>query len=108
MRLNPNPSARLVRSLILPVRGRLLRFACLLAILSDGSLATAQQPAPGAAPPQTGVGNPEHFRRRVETDLVVLHATVTDRSSRPIADLKQEHFRVFEDNIEQKIKVFKR
>ena len=108
MRLNPNPSARFLRSLILPVRGRLLRFACLLAILSAGSLATAQQPAPGAASPQTGVENPEDFRLRVETDLVVLHATVTDRSSRPIADLKQEHFRVFEDNVEQKIKVFKR
>ena len=108
MRLNPNPSARFLRSLILPVRGRLLRFACLLAILSAGSLATAQQPAPGAASPQTGVENPEDFRLRVETDLVVLHATVTDRSSRPIADLKQEHFRVLEDNVEQKIKVFKR
>ena len=52
--------------------------------------------------------NPDDFRLRVETDLVVLHATVLDKNSRPVADLRQEHFRVFENNVEQKLKIFKR
>jgi VWFA-related protein len=38
----------------------------------------------------------------------VLHATVIDQNARPVADLSQEHFRVFENGAEQKIKVFKR
>ena len=50
----------------------------------------------------------DDFRLRVETDLVVLHATVTDKDSKPVADLAAEHFKVFEDKVEQKIKVFKR
>jgi VWFA-related protein len=50
----------------------------------------------------------DDFRIAVETDLVVLHATVTDNNSRPVADLSKDHFRVFENNVEQQIKVFKR
>lgn len=48
------------------------------------------------------------YRLRVETDLVVLHATVTDKDAKPVTDLKQEHFRVFENGVEQQLKVFKR
>ena len=44
----------------------------------------------------------------IETDLVVLHATVTDKNGKPVADLKQNEFRVFENKIEQTLKVFKR
>jgi len=50
----------------------------------------------------------DDFRLRVETDLVVLHATVTDKDAKPVTDLTQEHFKVFENNVEQKLKVFKR
>jgi VWFA-related protein len=50
----------------------------------------------------------DDFRLHVETDLVVLHATITDDESRPIVDLPQESFRVFEDKVEQQIKLFKR
>jgi len=53
-------------------------------------------------------GELRDFRLRVETDLVVLHATVTDRNSRPVADLQQDHFQVFENGVEQKLKLFKR
>jgi Ca-activated chloride channel family protein len=44
----------------------------------------------------------------VETELVVLHVTVTDKNGKPVADLKQNEFRVFEDKVEQQLKVFKR
>jgi VWFA-related protein len=50
----------------------------------------------------------DDFRLRVETDLVVLYATVTDKDAKPVADLTQEQFKVFENNVEQKLKVFKR
>src|SRR3990172_9054495 len=61
-------------------------------------------PAPAQSPGQSQ----DDFRLRVETDLVVLHATVMDKDNRPVTDLKQEHFRVLENNTEQKLKVFKR
>jgi VWFA-related protein len=92
----------------------LFRQACLFAILCAGDAAWAQQNrdgnsgAAGAGPATGSLGRPDDFRLSVETDLVVLHATVTDRSSRPVAELKQAHFRVFEDGVEQKLKVFKR
>ncbi|HWP85686.1 MAG TPA: VWA domain-containing protein, partial [Terriglobia bacterium] len=57
---------------------------------------------------QTQSGPGEEFRLQVETDLVVLHATITDRNSRPVVDLKPEHVKVFENNVEQVIKIFKR
>ncbi|MBI3934582.1 MAG: VWA domain-containing protein [Acidobacteria bacterium] len=66
---------------------------------------------PGFTPPAPAQGESatdDDFRLRVETDLVVLHATITDRDSRPVADLTQESFRVFENNVEQRIKIFKR
>ena len=44
----------------------------------------------------------------VEAELVVLHATVTDKNGKPVADLKRNEFRVFENKVEQKLKVFKR
>jgi len=50
----------------------------------------------------------DDYRLRVETDLVVLHATITDKDSRPVVDLALESFRVFEDKVEQDIKLFKR
>jgi VWFA-related protein len=58
--------------------------------------------------PQGLAQGQDDYRLRVETDLVVLHATVTDQNAKPVTDLAQEHFKVFENNVEQKLKVFKR
>ena len=78
---------------------RLAAVVCLLAGLSGGIEAVAQE--------DTVYGDPNDFRLIVETDLVVLHTTVTNRDGRPITDLQQEHFRVYEDRKEQQLKVFK-
>ena len=43
-----------------------------------------------------------------DTKLVLLHATVVDNKGHLIPDLKQDAFRVFENNVEQKLKVFRR
>lgn len=73
--------------------------AILSIALSSGIAASAQQ--------TKGYENPNDFRLSVESDLVVIHATVTNRDGRPVTDLRQEDFRVYEDNVEQDLKLFK-
>lgn len=45
---------------------------------------------------------------RSDTRLVVLHASVADRKGKLLTALGRESFKVFEDGVEQPIKVFKR
>jgi len=72
---------------------RLLSSAVLFAILA---LAQIQTP-PG-----------EQAIIRVDTRLVDLPVSVTDKSGRLVTDLPQKAFKVFENGVEQPIKVFKR
>lgn len=43
---------------------------------------------------------------RIETELVNLNVRVIDRNNRPVNNLKESDFRIFENNIEQKIEFF--
>jgi Ca-activated chloride channel family protein len=43
---------------------------------------------------------------RVDVDLVLLHATVTDSANKYVTGLRQQDFRVWEDKIEQRIEYF--
>ncbi len=45
---------------------------------------------------------------RADTRLVVLHASVLDKKDRLVTDLKQDAFKVFENGVEQQLKVFRR
>ncbi|MCS6953310.1 MAG: VWA domain-containing protein [Bryobacteraceae bacterium] len=45
---------------------------------------------------------------RAETRLVLLHASVVDRQGRLLVNLPQKAFRVYEDGVEQQIKLFRR
>jgi len=72
---------------------------------SDGPKTNQGQGAKEQGSHQTGQ---DDFRLKVETDLVVLHATVLDKNSKPITDLGQNDFTVLEDNVPQRLKVFKR
>ncbi len=84
-------------------------FRRLVAKLPPGFCATvAVVTVLGAVPLPAQRDDTGEFRLRVETDLVVLHVTVNDKNNRPVADLKQEHFRIFEDKAEQNLKVFRR
>jgi Ca-activated chloride channel family protein len=49
----------------------------------------------------------EVFKLNVNVDLTEVHVNVTDAYDRPVGNLKQENFRLFEDKTEQKISVFK-
>ncbi len=62
-----------------------------------------QQP-PAQQPPQKR----DEYTIRKDVQLVVLHATVVDERGRFVPGLLQEHFRVYEDKVEQKLSLFRR
>ena len=45
---------------------------------------------------------------RADTRLVVLHASVVDKSGKLVTNLAQHAFKVYENGAEQSIKIFKR
>ena len=47
------------------------------------------------------------FRISVDVDLVVLHATVTDRQGGLVSELNEQSFEVYEDRAPQRIRLFK-
>lgn len=120
-----NPGRRRIGNLFGRSCGQLYRFgAAFLLLWTALRAAPAQEPSGGAsqpgrqpsnqssqprpAPPTPPKPGTEDFRLTVETDLVVLNATVLDKNSKPITDLAQGDFKVYENNVEQKLKVFKR
>jgi Ca-activated chloride channel family protein len=71
--------------------------------LSKTLLALALTPA---FLPSAGRGQDPVFK--AESHLVVLHASVADRSGKLITNLQREAFKVYENNVEQEIKIFRR
>jgi Ca-activated chloride channel homolog len=72
---------------------------------------TAQQPAQGGAsqsmrPPAAPALSDAQARITVNSNLVILPVTVKNRSGELVPDLRRDEFRVFEDNVEQRIDVF--
>ena len=49
----------------------------------------------------------QSFKLNVHVDLTEVHVNVTDEKDRPVGNLKQENFHIFEDRTEQKITLFK-
>ena len=49
----------------------------------------------------------KNFKLNVNVDLTELHVNVTDEKDHPIGNLQKENFRVFEDQKEQMVSVFK-
>src|SRR2546425_5494490 len=47
------------------------------------------------------------YKLDVNVDLTEVHVSITDEKDRPVGNLKAENFRVFEDQTEQKVSVFK-
>lgn len=71
----------------------LILLPCVPLVLG-GLLAGAQEPA--ASDPAL----------QIDVDLVLVNATVRDERNRFMVDLRREHFRVFEDRVEQQIEFF--
>jgi VWFA-related protein len=65
--------------------------------------------APAAFRAQAPLSSPQgdEFKLSVDVDLVVLHTTVADRNGRLIGELGEMHFKVFEDDVQQKLSLFR-
>jgi VWFA-related protein len=57
---------------------------------------------------QTPAGQEQDTTFRADARLVVLHASVVDKGGRLITNLPRSAFKVFENNVEQPIKTFRR
>jgi len=64
-------------------------------------------PTPSGPPPPPGAQK-QGGHIKSDVDLVVLHVTVADEHGQFVPDLKAGNFRVFEQNIEQRISFFSR
>jgi len=91
----------------LPNRVLLLLLLAAVGAWSQGQAPRQATPqsAPGQKPSTPEVGG---FIFRVDTRLVVLHATVLDKNNHFVTNLQQSAFKVFENNVEQSLKVFSR
>ena len=94
---------------------RLLFLPVLSALLFSAAAAHAQLPVTPSAPlPPPGQESPaprqkqEGYSIRRSVNLVVLHTSVIDDRGRFVDGLQQDHFRVLEDKVPQKLSVFKR
>src|SRR5688572_15912622 len=74
------------------------RFLTAIAVILAAAIVSGQQ----APQPDTGAVF------RTDTRLVVLHATVVDKTGRFVTDLPREAFTVFENGAQQQIKTFRR
>ena len=74
----------------------------LLFLLVLGSASSGQISSAGEVRDQ-----PQSFRIAVDVDLVVLHATVRDRKGHVVSDLRQQDFDIYEDGVQQSIRLFK-
>jgi Ca-activated chloride channel homolog len=59
------------------------------------------------APPVGQDHDSESFRISVDVDLVVLHATVTDRRGGFVSSLGEQDFEIYEDGVRQRIRLFR-
>lgn len=81
------------------------RLSKLSASVAAGVLFCGLLPAQNSSSPGK---SQEESTFRADTRLVVLHATVVDKNGRLMTNLGQNAFRVFENNVEQPVKKFKR
>jgi VWFA-related protein len=75
-------------------------FTFLTTCIFTGTALQAQKPA--------AAGDDQSAVFRSDTRLVVLHATVVDKSGRLVTNLPREAFQVYENGAQQKVKDFKR
>lgn len=68
----------------------------------------APTPTPATVASPTATPTPEIETIRVETELVNLSVRVIDRNNRPINDIQQKEFKIYEDGVLQQIDFFSR
>lgn len=73
---------------------------------TDRTEATKATPTPTATPKPAPTIREEDIVEKVETELVNLNVRVVDRNNRTINNIPESEFKVFEDNVPQKIEFF--
>jgi VWFA-related protein len=75
-----------------------------------GALAVAQEPMVSIKPREAPRAGKSLLRPdlRIDASMVLVPVTVTDATDHPVTDLKPDAFRVYEDNVEQKVVSFHR
>ena len=98
-----------MRSMVGKTKGRHLGGAVLL-LLILGLLpvavprrTTAQESSTKADQPESKAGGSS---LKINVDLVLVNATVTDMNNRFVTGLEKEHFQIFEDKVQQQISHF--
>jgi VWFA-related protein len=84
-----------------------LLLAVLLTLLGAQAQQQGTTPAAPADNPQAPPQPNKQAKITVPVNEVVVPVTVKDRSGRLVADLRLDEFRIFEDNVEQRIKSFR-
>lgn len=75
---------------------------------TNKAITTVPTPTPTVAQSPTPKPTPDDEIIKVETELVNLNVRVIDRNSRPVNDIKQSEFKVYEDGVLQQIDYFSR
>ena len=93
--------------------GKMSGFTALLFLVAPVVWMAAHVPQSAQTPPEQDPPPPDvprlseaRAKITVNTSLVVLPVTVKDGSGRLVPDLGKDEFRIFEDNVEQRIDVF--
>ena len=76
---------------------------CVVILLTSGLFFLGQETENPESPAAAKSGQSSI---KIEVDLVLVNATVTDPSNRFVTGLEKDHFQVFEDKVEQKITQF--
>ena len=85
----------------------ILLLACLSGVPGSHAQDSLNSLVPPTPPPPPGQTAPGHVLKS-NVDLVVLHVTVADAEGQLVPDLHEDSFRVFENNVEQKVSFFSR
>src|ERR1039457_4793733 len=81
--------------------GGVLGLGLLAPLAFHGQVAIQPRPKPGAAEQKRPAAN-----LRIDTNLVLVPVTVCDPLNRPVTGLEKEHFKVFDDRVEQTVTHF--
>ncbi|MFN8008567.1 MAG: VWA domain-containing protein [Terriglobia bacterium] len=81
----------------------LLLLVSLLVVVGRSFRPNAQEAHPPAVNEPAQEPQSSNPSIKVDVDLVLINATVTDANNRFVTGLEKEHFQVFEDKVEQKI-----
>ncbi|HEX8846370.1 MAG TPA: VWA domain-containing protein [Pyrinomonadaceae bacterium] len=75
-------------------------------VVRPGQIILSEAPPYMANPIGAEIGDNETLK--IDTDLVNLNVRVIDRNNRPVGDVRQDEFRIFENGVEQKVEYFSR